>query len=199
VATLLVALSSFKNLLHAETMTAQFSTHARACASILLFGLALGLTACGSHSPASAIQQPTRGSDEQAVRGARSAQNEAIASGDIDRIAEFWTDDVEIRRGLGQLIVGRAAYRQLFMPSDASDARLVYQREPAIVTMSSKWPLAYESGTWAGHLGAVNGPAVIGGSYAAQWVKRDGRWLIRGEVFVALECAGQGCTFNSAP
>jgi hypothetical protein len=40
---------------------------------------------------------------------------------------------------------------------------------------------------------------VIGGRYSAQWVKRDGRWLIRSEVFVALTCAGAGCEAAAVP
>jgi ketosteroid isomerase-like protein len=139
------------------------------------------------------------GNDEQSVRAARAAQNEAIAAGDVDRIAEFWTDDVEIRRGLGVLVVGRAAYRQLFVRGATPDADVVYQRDPKTVSISTAWPLAFESGTWAGHMGGPTGPAVIGGSYSAQWVKRGGRWLIRGEVYVALMCAGQGCAFAAAP
>lgn len=173
--------------------------HARSSSVGLVLGLVMVAAACGPQAPASATQMAAPSGDEHAVRSARALQNKAIASGDIDRVAAFWTDDVEIRRGLGQLIVGRAAYRQLFVPSSNPDAAVVYQREPAIVTISTRWPLAYESGAWAGHLGGVNGPAVIGGSYAAQWVKRDGRWLIRGEVYVALECAAQGCAFVSAP
>jgi len=174
-------------------------SHARPSAMIVVLGLIIGAAACTSRTPASSVRAVRSSADAQAVRSARSAQNKAIADGDIDRVADFWTDDVEIRRGLGQLIVGRTAYRQLFVPSGNPDATLVYQREPATVTVSSRWPLAYESGTWAGHLGAANGPAVIGGSYAAQWVKRDGRWLIRGEVYVALGCEAQGCAFASAP
>ena len=162
-------------------------------------GLSIGLAACSSAPSRAPAHGVAPIAEEQAVRAARAAQNEAIASGNIDRMAEYWTDDVEIRRGLGQLIVGREAYRQLFVGSGSPDSTLVYQREPAIVTISAKWPLAYESGTWAGHLGGVNGPAVIGGSYAAQWVKRDGRWLIRGEVFVALSCAATGCAYAAAP
>ena len=65
--------------------------------------------------------------------------------------------------------------------------------------MSAKWPLAYERGTWTGHLGTSTGPMVIRGRYGAQWVKREGRWLIRSEVFVALECGGVGCSYNAAP
>jgi ketosteroid isomerase-like protein len=137
--------------------------------------------------------------DEAAIRSARAAQNSAIASGDIDRAAEYWTEDVEIRRGLGQLLVGREAYRQLITIKGNRDSALVYAREPATVVVSAKWPLAYESGTWAGHLGGANGPVTISGQYSAQWVKRADRWLIRGEVFVALTCGGVGCAYTSAP
>jgi len=137
--------------------------------------------------------------DDRAVRAARAEQNKAIAAGDVNRIAEFWTDDVEIRRGLGQLIVGRDAYRQLFMAKGNRDSALVYQREPVVIVVSPKWPLAYESGTWTAHVGAADGPVVISGQYAAQWVKRADRWLIRGEVFVALTCAGAGCAYSAAP
>ena len=140
-----------------------------------------------------------REGDAQAVREARHAQNDAIARGDVDRIASYWTDDVEIRRGLGALNVGRDAYRKLFVPGSTFDSAVVYQREPSTITVSEKWPLAYESGTWAGHKGSASGPAIIGGSYAAQWVKRNGRWLIRGEVYVALTCAAEGCAFALMP
>jgi len=139
--------------------------------------------------------------DEAAVRAARAGQNEAIAARDLDRIASYWTDDVEIRRGLGPLVIGRGEYRRLFAGDStrSRDSVVIYQREPNAVEISARWPLAYESGTWAGHLGRGDGPLVIGGRYAAQWVKRDGRWLIRGEVYVALSCADSGCSFAALP
>ena len=40
----------------------------------------------------------------------------------------------------------------------------------------------------------LSGQPLIRGRYAAQWIKRDGRWLIRAEVFVALGCANAGCS-----
>jgi hypothetical protein len=67
------------------------------------------------------------------------------------------------------------------------------------VIVSAARPLAYEEGTWVGHLDRADGPALIGGRYAAQWVKRGGRWLIRGEVYVALTCAGAGCASAAVP
>jgi ketosteroid isomerase-like protein len=140
------------------------------------------------------------GANEREILSARKAQNQAIAAYNADSVAAFWTEDVELRRGLGQLVLGRAAYRQLFLGDAANrDSALVYQREPSHIESSPTWPLAFESGTWEAHVGRVDGPVVIRGQYGAQWVKRGGRWLIRGEVFVALTCASVGCTYSAAP
>jgi ketosteroid isomerase-like protein len=137
--------------------------------------------------------------DEAAVRAARKAQNEAIASGDLDRVASFWTDDVTVRRALGQPMSGRAAARKALEPPAAPASHLIYQRLTKDVEVSAKWPLAFESGAWEGHQSTLRGPVVIGGRYSAQWVKRGDRWLIRSEVFVALTCAGAGCDAAAVP
>ena len=137
--------------------------------------------------------------DEAAVRAARTAQNEAIASGDLDRVASFWTEDVTVRRALGQPLSGRDAARKALEPPAAPASHLIYQRLTKEVEVSAKWPLAFESGMWEGHQGTVRGPVVIGGRYSAQWVKRGDRWLIRSEVFVALTCSGSGCEALAVP
>jgi ketosteroid isomerase-like protein len=54
--------------------------------------------------------------DESALRAARTAQNKAIASGDLDRAAMFWTEDVTVRRALGQSLSGRDAARKALEP-----------------------------------------------------------------------------------
>lgn len=137
--------------------------------------------------------------DQGAIRAARAAQNTAIAAGDLDRVAGFWTDDVTVRRALGQPLSGREAARNALEPPAAPAAHLIYQRLAKEVEVSPKWPLAFETGTWQGRLGSANGPAVIGGRYSAQWVKRGGDWLIRSEVFVALTCSGVGCDSVAVP
>jgi ketosteroid isomerase-like protein len=164
---------------------------------------ALGACARTRGAAASPAAEAHSGSAEaRAVRAARRAQNRAIAALDTAAVASFWTDDVEIRRGLGALVMGRDAYQHLFNPDAGAVARgedLIYQREPVSVVVSTAWPLAYEEGTWVGHLGRADGPGLIGGRYAAQWVKRGTRWLIRGEVYVALTCAGAGCESAATP
>ena len=86
-------------------------------------------------------------------------------------------------------------------PTGAATAtpRIVYRRIPNEIDVSTHWPLAFESGVWEGREGTGDGPVIIGGKFSAQWVKRDGRWLIRSEVFVALTCAGAGCSLLAVP
>lgn len=139
------------------------------------------------------VQESSAAVDRIAIREARAKQNEAMTTFDADRAATYWTDDVTLRRGLGQLIIGKAAYRALLVPTGSRDSMLVFNRETTEVETSAKWPLAFETGVWSGHPGSVATAAVINGRYSAQWVKRDGRWLIRSEVFVALTCVGAGC------
>ncbi len=137
--------------------------------------------------------------DESALRAARAAQNRAIASGDLDRAATFWTEDVTVRRALGQPLSGREAARKALEPPAAPATHLIYQRLAKDVEVSAKWPLAFETGVWEGHLDTITGPVVIGGRYSAQWVKRGDHWLIRSEVFVALTCSGVGCEATAVP
>ena len=135
------------------------------------------------------------GVDALRVRKAREAQNAAIIAADADLIASFWTEDVSIRRALGVMLNGREAYRRSF----ADDPKTVYLRHPTHVEISERWPLAFETGEWEGHESGPASPVVISGRYSAQWVKREGRWLIRAEVFVPLKCAGVGCDWKAVP
>lgn len=137
--------------------------------------------------------------DQETMKLERLRQNAAIAAYRIDEVASFWTDDVTICRGLGTQLAGKAAYRKLFESDAPSPSQIVYQREPSVIDVSLHWPLAFETGIWREHLGSASGPTVISGRYSAQWVKRDGRWLIRSEVFVALDGAGTGLNLKAAP
>lgn len=145
-----------------------------------------------------AFPQPSRRADADAIRAARIAQNVAMAAGNVDSAATWWTDDVTIRRGLGIAIRGIDGYKAILERAPVPDTALVYQRKTTDVSVSSAWPLAFETGTWTARVGG-KGPALITGRYSAQWVKRDAKWLIRSEVFVALTCSGRGCASKAAP
>lgn len=133
------------------------------------------------------------------IRMARAAQTRAMANRDFEAAASVWTEDVTMRRALGQAIAGRSAYLDTLSSTSSGQDPIIYQRTAVTVDVSDRWPLAYEEGRWSGHLGGADGQPVIAGRYAAQWVKRDGRWLIRSEVFVALTCEGAGCLYEALP
>ena len=141
---------------------------------------------------ASASAQSRTPNDGRDIRAARLAQNAAMAAGDVDRAAHWWTDDVTIRRGLGTALSGIEAYKGIVEHAPVSDTALIYWRATTDVNVSPAWPLAFETGTWTARV-ADKGPSLITGRYSAQWVKQRERWLIRSEVFVALTCAGKGC------
>jgi len=142
-------------------------------------------------------QEPLMAEVEQ-VRKARLDQNRAMAVGDAKLAASFWTDDVTLRGGLGSSVVGKDAYRALLdiAPNEKS---FIYVREPDFIEVSSDWPLAYESGIWTARYGRAEGPPIITGRYSAQWVKREGHWLIRSEVFVAITCHGDASAWSALP
>ena len=98
----------------------------------LFLGLIVTLTAAG---PA----------DQNAIRDARTTQNAAIASSDLDRVATFWTEDVTVRRALGQPLNGRDAARTALEPQAAPATHLIYQRLTKDVEVSPRWPLAFET------------------------------------------------------
>ncbi len=141
---------------------------------------------------ATASAQPRLSGDARDIRAARLAQNAAMAAGDVERTAHWWTEDVTIRRGLGAGLSGIEAYKAIIERAPLSDTSLVYWRTTTDVNVSPAWPLAFEAGTWTARV-AGKGPSLITGRYSAQWVKRNERWLIRSEVFVALACTGSGC------
>ena len=136
--------------------------------------------------------------EAEMVRQARLYQNNAMAIGNIEAAASFWTEDVTLRRGLGASIIGKEAYRAL-LDSSPNENSLIYVREPDLIDISPHWPLGFESGTWTARRGSLDGPIAITGRYSAQWVKRDGYWLIRSEVFVALTCTDLTSSWPALP
>lgn len=175
-----------------------FAAGARAAAT--LAATCLVAFAAVAQTAAPALDAAALAREEAAIRSARIAQTQAMALDDLDKVVTWWAPEITIRRALGQPVDGAEAARKLLVPpATPSPNRLIYQREAVAVQVSPNWPLAYEEGRWSGHPGGVANAPVIGGRYSAQWVKRDGRWLIRSEVFVALTCSGAACNIPAAP
>ncbi len=158
--------------------------------------LVLGLAACSvaAPPPQSPVVAPLLHSpDELTIRTARLAQNQAILRGDLDSVATFWLSNVVVTAGLGFSFQGSEVYQRAFV----LDSAIVYNRQPDFVTVSRNWPLASERGTWTGRE-HKSGATVISGQYSAMWMKVDGKWRIRSELFVATDCTEFACNWPAA-
>ena len=151
--------------------------------------------------PAASAQGAGTVADEAAIKDARRLQTQALARNDLDTVVSYWDPAITIRRALGHPVEGAAAARKLLEPTGNANpaTAIVYQRVATSVSVSPNWPLAYEEGRWSGHVASADATPILAGKYAAQWVKRDGRWLIRSEVFVAIDCADAGCKAQALP
>jgi ketosteroid isomerase-like protein len=167
-----------------------FFRHALAVAGTLCLGLG------SAHA-----QSNAGATDEAVIKESRRLQTEALARNDLDTVVKYWDPAITIRRALGHPVDGAVAARKLLEPAPNQNPAnvIVYQRAATAVSVSGNWPLAYEEGRWSGHVGSADTQPIFSGRYAAQWVKRDGKWLIRSEVFVALECADAGCKAAALP
>ena len=55
-------------------------------------------------------------SDAALIRAARAMQTAAIASGDFETVASFWTEGITVRRALGQSVSGVAQALSALLP-----------------------------------------------------------------------------------
>ena len=128
-------------------------------------------------------------SDEESIRRARRASNEAIRAHDADAVASFFTEDYSLVSSVNLHLVGKDDNRENLAKQFEARPDVVYVRTPSDLGFYAPWGMAYEIGLWEGSW-TDSGRVEIGGTYLAKWQKVDGRWLIRAEVFVPTHCRG---------
>ncbi len=130
-------------------------------------------------------------SDEELIRRARQASNEAIRAHDAEAVASFFTEDYSLVSSANLQIAGKTKNRENFAKQFEERPDVVYVRTPRELGFYAPWGMAYEIGVWEGSW-SESGRVEIGGTYLAKWQKVSGRWLIRAEVFVPTHCKGSG-------
>jgi ketosteroid isomerase-like protein len=130
-------------------------------------------------------------SDEELIRRARQASNEAIRAHDDEAVASFFTDDYSLVSSANLQIAGKDQNHENFAKQFEERPDVVYVRTPRELGFYTPWGMAYEIGAWEGSW-RESGRIEIGGTYLAKWYKVSGRWLIRAEVFVPTHCEGSG-------
>lgn len=170
------------------------STHARLFRFAFVAITLPSVAGCGIQF----TRAPSAADEVHAIRDARFAQNDAILEQDLDAIAGYWERGVRSTAGTGVFVTGRAEYRRAFQDEFRDLDGVLYSRIPEFIELSSVGvsnaeKLASESGTWTRSWTSSEGPMEMSGVYSAMWRKRNGRWRIRSELFVALSCTGADC------
>ncbi len=153
--------------------------------NLFAMGMLLALVSC----------QPSGVPSEevQAIRTARLEHNDAIARHDTVALGQYWTEDFHIISSRNAERSGRADNVTRFAAEFKAKPDIVYIRHTDKVDVFAEWKMASEQGHWEGRWTENGQPVEIHGTYFAKWHKVDGRWLIRGEIFVPLGCGGPGC------
>ena len=142
-------------------------------------GLFIFLFMLSSYQP---FSQNMHNNDIAIIKSNRIASNNAIAKHDVKGIEQFWLDDFVQVIGRGTYETGKenisASWKALFN----SNPQIVYIRTPEKIIISDNDTMAWENGKWIGiHTYSK------GGNYAAMWIKRNGNWMLKAELFVSLE------------
>lgn len=130
--------------------------------------------------------QNTHNNDIAIIKSNRAASNNAIARHDVDGMSKYWLDDFVQVIGRGTYETGKenisASWKKLFK----ANPKVVYVRIPEEIIISDNDTMAWETGKWTGiHTYSK------GGNYSAMWIKRNGSWMLKAELFVSLKANKQ--------
>lgn len=124
--------------------------------------------------------------DEQRIRLARDASNQAIARRDVAGIQASLDDRYQVTTSDGTVRAGREETGAAFKARFAEFPDAVFERIPETVEVSTGGTVAAETGNWTGGWTAGGRVVRTGGRYAARWRLLDERWLIHSELFIPL-------------
>lgn len=101
------------------------------------------------------------------------------------KCSPFLTDDALTTVSNGTLLSGKEALRKFILA--AGNNKMYWIRTPVTVEINQRLGLAWENGAWKGYDPEKRQRSGCWGNYAAMWTKTSGQWLIKSQLFVALE------------
>ena len=121
--------------------------------------------------------------DQKQIRQLRAASNQAMKAYNHEKVLSFLTEDVLTTTGNGTLLTGKAALAKYI--DESAGSKMYFVRTPDQIQAGAT--RAWEQGTWKGYDPEESPEPVVGGRYAAMWIKQGGTWLIKSQLFVTLE------------
>jgi ketosteroid isomerase-like protein len=123
-----------------------------------------------------------------AIRAARAAFNDAIASRDATAIAAFLLPSYHVVTARSMQRSGKEDSVSSWMEMFGRDrtATASHTRTPEEIHVNEEWGMAEEHGRWTGTLMANDGPIELAGVYAAKWHYTAEGWLLQAEIFTPI-------------
>ena len=137
---------------------------------------------------AGAASATPQGDEIAAIRARRLAYNQAIADRRADALPGFVVPGfVEVTSG-GGITIGADKVRGSYAAVEFRDpAFITYERHTQSIAISANGSVAVERGRWiARYRTATTTEARASGLYQAGWVKQDGVWRVRTEIYGKL-------------
>ncbi len=124
-------------------------------------------------------------SDREQIITLRKASNAALKAFEHEQFLSYLTDDVHVTTGNGTLVQGKESLRKYI--AAAIGTKTYFVRTAHEILVNTDRGLAWETGIWKGYAASQDGQTLAEGKYSAMWTKESGKWLIKSELFVALE------------
>jgi hypothetical protein len=128
--------------------------------------------------------------EEEVIRSIRDISNRAIARHDTATMASVLTDNFHMITSRNAEASGNHNAVKMFAQEFKARPDVSYVRTPSRVRIFQQWNSASEVGRWVGKWSDSDGAIEVSGTYYAKWIRIQGKWLIRGEIFVARSCKG---------
>lgn len=122
--------------------------------------------------------------DRDEILKLRNESNAVLKNYDLNSYLSFLTEDVHYTISTGTLINGKDNLREYL--TQRTGAKMYWLRTPTEVDVNTQQGLAWETGTWKGFT-ELQEKSVTGGKYSTLWIKINGSWKIKSQLFVKLE------------
>jgi ketosteroid isomerase-like protein len=116
----------------------------------------------------------------------RSESNLAIKNHQIDIVLEYLTEEINIAASNGKIFSGKIAFKDALNNIFSENPDLYFVRNSEEVLLNKDNNIAWEKGTWTALRPKTDNWNNYGGNYSAYWVKINGIWKIRAELFVRI-------------
>ncbi|MBL7870429.1 MAG: nuclear transport factor 2 family protein [Cyclobacteriaceae bacterium] len=124
--------------------------------------------------------------DKNEILKVRKESNLALKNHQIEKILSFLTEDINIAASNGKIFSGKIAFKDALTTIFSNSPDLYFVRNSEEVLLNSENNIAWEKGTWIALRPKTDNWNNYGGNYSAYWVKTDGIWKIKSELFVKL-------------